>query len=322
MAPNDASLPLRCSVVLPSYGRPQALAGCLAALSRQSRRPDEVLVVAREGDQATLASLEAVPQGVPLRVLTIREPGLVAALNLALGEARGDIVSFIDDDTEPWPDWLERVERHFASQPRLGGLGGRDWLYANGVLRDGPARTVGRVQWFGRRIGNHHLGVGPAREVEILKGANMSFRRAAVEGLWFDRRLKGGDAEWCVEPGFAFAVRRRGWKIVYDPAVAVDHHHPANRLAADEEQSVARTYNRVFNETLVVLEYLPRYRRAAFVPWAFLVGTRDAPGLVQWIRFLLTGRTAATRRLRLAWRGRLDALRVFRPDGPTAEGRA
>lgn len=322
MAPNDPPLPLLCSVVIPSYGRPQALQGCLAALSRQSRRPDEVVVVAREGDQATRAVLEAVLDRLPLRVLTIREPGLVAALNLALAEARGDIVSFIDDDTEPWADWLERVERHFASQPRLGGLGGRDWLYADGVLRDGRARTVGRVQWFGRRIGNHHLGVGPPREVEILKGANMSYRRAAVQGLWFDRRLKGGDAEWCVEPGFVFATRRRGWKVVYDPAVAVDHHHPATRLATDQKRLVERTYNRVFNETLVLLEYLPPYRRAIFVPWAFVVGTRDAPGLVQWVRYLLTGSPAATPRLLLAWRARRDALRVFRPGRPAAEGGA
>jgi len=302
---------MRCSVIIPSYSRADTLRRCLAALARQTRPADEVLVVTREGDEATARVICEWARDLPLRGCLVRDPGLVAASNLGLAEAQGDILAFLDDDTEPWRDWLERIERHFVEQPTLGGLGGRDWLYADGVLREGPAKTVGRVQWHGRRVGNHHLGVGPAREVEILKGANMAYRRTAIAGLAFDRRLKGGDAEWCLEPPIGFAVRRRGWKVVYDPSVAVDHHHPAPRLALDSSLSTARTYNRVFNETLVLLEYLPAHRRAVFVVWSFLVGTWDAPGLAQWVRYLWGGRPAATQRLLMAWRARLDALRTY-----------
>jgi cellulose synthase/poly-beta-1,6-N-acetylglucosamine synthase-like glycosyltransferase len=308
---------MRCSVIIPTYARADTVRRCLAAVARQTRPADEVLVVMREGDQATAGVVCEWMRDLPLRAVLVRGPGLVAASNRGLEEAQGDILAFLDDDTEPWRDWLERIERHFLDHPALGALGGRDWLYADGVLREGPAKTVGRVQWHGRRVGNHHLGVGPAREVEILKGANMAYRRAAIGGLRFDRRLKGGDAEWCLEPAFGFAVLRRGWKIVYDPAVAVDHHHPAPRLALDSSLSTARTYNRVFNETLVLLEYLPAHRRAVFVVWSFLVGTWDAPGLAQWVRYLWGGRPAATRRLLMAWRGRLDALRSYDARGGT-----
>jgi cellulose synthase/poly-beta-1,6-N-acetylglucosamine synthase-like glycosyltransferase len=311
MARNNPMGSMRCSLIICSYARADTLRRCLAAVARQTRPADEVLVVRREGDEATAGAVCDWNRDLPLRAPVVREPGVVAASNLGLAEAQGDILAFLDDDTEPWGDWLERIERHFLDQPELGALGGRDWLYADGVLREGPAKSVGRVQWHGRRVGNHHLGVGPAREVEILKGANMAYRRAAIEGLRFDRRLKGGDAEWCFEPAFGFAVRRRGWKIVYDPAVAVDHHHPAPRVALDYSLSTARTYNRVFNETLVLLEYLPAHRRAVFVVWGFLVGTWDAPGLAQWVRYLLGGRPEATRRLLMAWRGRLDALRNY-----------
>jgi glycosyltransferase involved in cell wall biosynthesis len=322
MAPSKPVAPLRCSVIIPSYGRADALRRCLAAVARQTRRPDEVLVITREDDKATGAVVREAMAQLPLRSIDVREPGLVAASNLGLAAARGDIVAFTDDDTEPWSDWLRRIEDHFLTMPDLGALGGRDWLYADGVLRQGRARTIGRVQWYGRRVGNHHLGVGAAREVEIIKGANMAYRGAAVAGLQFDRRLKGGDAEWCLEPGFAFAVRRRGWRVVYDPAVAVDHHHPAPRLALDSALAVTRTYNRVFNETLVLLEYLPAHRRVVFVLWAFLVGTRDAPGLVQWFRFLWWRRPSATRRLLMAWRARLDALRDYHPGGYPQPGPA
>lgn len=45
------------------------------------------------------------------------------------------------------------------------------------------------VQWFGRVIGNHHLGTGGVREVDILKGVNMSFRQTAPGFLQFWRLL-------------------------------------------------------------------------------------------------------------------------------------
>jgi len=322
MAPSSPVSALRCSVIIPSYGRPEALRRCLSAIARQTRRPDEVLVITREEDKVTAAVVREAMADLPLRTVDVHEVGLVAASNLGLAEAQGDILAFTDDDTEPWVDWLGRIEEHFLTTPNLGALGGRDWLYANGVLRQGRARSIGRVQWYGRRIGNHHLGVGSPREVEIIKGANMAYRRAAIEGLQFDRRLKGADAEWCLEPGFAFAVGRRGWRVVYDPAVAVDHHHPAPRLAYDSALAVTRTYNRVFNETLVLLEYLPAPRRYVFVIWAFLVGHRDAPGLVQWVRYLWWGRPQATRRLLMAWRARLDAIRAYQPGGNPQPGRA
>ena len=43
---------------------------------------------------------------------------------------------------------------------------------ATGLLQDGPERQVGRVAWYGRCLSYHHLGTGPAREVDFLKGAD------------------------------------------------------------------------------------------------------------------------------------------------------
>jgi cellulose synthase/poly-beta-1,6-N-acetylglucosamine synthase-like glycosyltransferase len=193
----------------------------------------------------------------------------------------------------------------------LGALGGRDYLFADGRLLTGRAPVVGRVQWIGRPVGNHHLGVGGPREVDTLKGANMSFRREAVSGLRFDTRLKGGDAEWCMELGVVFGVRRRGWKVVYDPDVAVDHRHSAERMERDQRDALRKIYNHGYNETLAMLEYLPPLRRAAYLAWGFLVGTRELPGLAQGGRPLLWRRGRVPQRVIRAWRGRADAVRDF-----------
>src|SRR5687768_1419858 len=214
------------SVILPTYRRPAQLGRCLQALERQTRPPDEVIVIVRATDpESREVVLKASSGRLPVSALTIDQAGIVAAINYGLDHARGSIIALTDDDSEPWPDWLARIESHFARDPQLGALGGRDWLYADGRLHGGQAEVVGRICWHGQLIGNHHIGTGPPREVELLKGVNMSFRRSAIGDLRFDRRLKGGNAEWRVEVGFVLALRGRGWRVVYDPAVAVNHYH-------------------------------------------------------------------------------------------------
>lgn len=305
---------MRVSVLLPTFRRPQELRRCLDALATQTAPPHEVLLVVRPSDDATrdfLASYDR--RSLPIRVLPVTEPGLVAALNVGLAGFSGDVVAMTDDDAVPRADWVERIRAHFEKDPALGGLGGRDWMYNDGRLVTGSAKRVGRVSWFGRPVGNHHLGVGPAREVEILKGVNMSFRRAAVDGVRFDRRLKGSGTEMHNEWSVCIAVRRRGWKLVYDPGVVVDHYLAPRPTSEDRlHRSAEGVYEAVYNETLLLLEFLPPARRFAFLVWSWLMGTRLTPGLIQAVRAKLNGRSQVLRLLGAACRARAHAWRVYR----------
>ena len=227
------------SVVIPTYCRPKDLQHCLDALKKQARAPDEVLVVVRDNDAKTWAMLEDISLGhLTLRAVAVTTPGYAAALNAGLDATRGDIITFTDDDTAPRPDWLARIENHFQADPRVGRVGGRDWVREGDWVHDEARVVVGKVQWFGRMVDNHHLGVGRPREVDTLKGANMSFRRAAVEGIRFDERLRGTGAQPRADYAFCLVVKRAGWRLIYDPAVAVDH-YPAPRLGGIRESRLA-----------------------------------------------------------------------------------
>lgn len=304
----------RIAVIVPTFRRPRDLARCLAALAGQERPADQVVVVARHDDAASWEVLRS-PAGaaLPLTAVGVDTPGVVAALNAGLSRVDAELVAFTDDDAAPRTDWLRRIAEHFAADPRLGGLGGRDWIRQHGRLEDGAETVVGRLAWFGRYVGNHHLGMGPPREVDLLKGVNMSFRRAALEGLCFDVRLRGAGAQVGNELGVSLAVKRAGWTLLYDPDVAVDH-YPAARHDADQRNafSAEAVRNAAFNETLLLWEHLPRYRAVVFILWALTVGHRAAPGVVQWLRLLPRQRGIATRRFRAAASGRLDGWRAAR----------
>lgn len=278
----------KVSVLVPSFRRPRDLGRCLDALKAQRRRPDEVVVILRAGDVESQTVIdERRSDSALLRKVLVSEPGVVHALNSGLDAISGEIVAITDDDAAPRPDWLERTLHSFAQDRAVGGVGGRDWVHHGERVESGMHPVVGKLQWFGRSIGNHHLGSGTPREVDFLKGANMSFRREAIHALRFDTRLRGSGAQVHNDMAFSLAVRLRGWKVIYDPAAAVDH-YPGARFDEDQRGVIsALAYrNAAFNYALIVSEVLGPVRSCAFLLWAVAIGTRSAPGLIQVVRLL------------------------------------
>lgn len=305
---------MQVTVLVPTYRRPDDLARCLKALRQQSRLADEVLVTVRDNDAVTWEFLDGFDhENLPLKLLKVDSPGQVFALNTGLAAATGDIIAITDDDAAPHPDWLEKIEAHFQANPQVGGVGGRDWVHLDESTVDlSESQVVGKVQWFGRFIGNHHRGVGPAREVDILKGANMSYRHTAVEFIRFDDCLKGQGAQVRNDMAFSLAVRRAGWKMIYDPAVAVDH-YPAKRF--DEDQRNQFVYeawkNTVHNETLAMLNYLRNWQKFFFSLWLFLIGTCISVGILQVIRLTLRGDRFALKKYSASLQGQLLGWKTY-----------
>jgi GT2 family glycosyltransferase len=307
-------------VIVPSHARAVSLERCLLALAAQSRAPDEVVVALRAEDAESVRVVRALTPAFPasLRVAFTSEPGVVAAMNVALDACRADsdIIALTDDDTEPRVDWLARLVACFADLA-VGGAGGRDWQ----PFERGDHAVVGKVQWFGRTIGNHHLGAGPARDVDVLKGANCAYRAPLLRAVRFDTRLAGQGAQLFWELALCLPIRRAGWRLVYDPAIAVEHHvEPRN----DADQLHRGGFvagplsDATHNETLVLLEYLRGVGRASFMSWAVLVGTQHEPGLAQLPRLLLRGDANAFARWRTVLDGRLRGWRRWRAERASA----
>ncbi|PMB52321.1 glycosyl transferase family A [Fischerella thermalis CCMEE 5201] len=302
------------SVMIPTYRRPQDLARCLKALEQQTRKPEQVVVVVRDTDTESWSFLQDYhPQGFSLEAATVKVPGVVAAMNVGLDTARGDIIAITDDDAAPHPDWLARIEAHFLSDTCIGGVGGRDLVYVNNeLIYKGESKVVGKLQWYGRVIGDHHKGIGAAREVDVLKGVNMAYRRSAIAHLHFDERMLGTGAQVHFELAFSLALRSQGWKLIYDPLIAVDH-YPAQRFDEDQRNNFNHLAwkNAVHNETLALLEYLPPLRLVVFMLWATLVGTRTAFGLLQLLRFLPKEKTLAWQKWLASMQGRIQAWQTW-----------
>lgn len=281
--PKHAHNPTRISVIVATYGRPAEFERCLRSLATQHRLPNEVIAVLRAGDDASAAVIPQFTSTIPIAIHTITVAGMVQAHNLGLQSAHADIISFIDDDAEAHPDWLARIESHFTADPTVGGVGGRDIIFEDGVPLSATTTRVGIIQWFGRVIGAHHLGLGPARRVHTLKGVNMSWRATAIAGHLFDAQMRGNGAQVNAEMAFSLAVHSRGWHLLYDPAVLVNH-YPAKRAAHDHRshRSPQALADDAHNFYLALRRHLhPGPRKLAALLYARWIGTRFTPGILR-----------------------------------------
>ncbi len=309
--------PETIGVLVTTYRRPKDLIRCLQGLAKQTRLPDDVVVVAREDDRETLDAMREFDVApLQFRIVTVDQPGLVYARNAGCDACRTDVFCMTDDDAVPTPDWTRLILEHFRRDARLGGVGGRDRCFDGESFDDGRADIVGKVQWFGRVIGNHHLGYGAARYVDVLKGANMSYRAEAMAGVRVDTRLRGSGAQPAEDMNFSLSVKRAGWKLLYDPAVLVYHYVGRREEARYYSGVIPLTEvtgfrNFAFNKMIAMWDYMPPWQRAVFVAWSLLIGTGVSPGIVQAIRFTPRLGLGSWHRFAVEQQGKFAALRVL-----------
>jgi glycosyltransferase involved in cell wall biosynthesis/GT2 family glycosyltransferase len=289
------------SAVVATYRRPAHLKRCLEGLLAQTAPPIEIVVVRRPEDGETASVLAGLP--VPVREVLVEARGVVAALSTASRAARGSILAFTDDDAVPRPDWVERLTDRFSDRT-VGAVGGRDVLHNEERVLP-PTDDVGRVTRWGKVVGNHHRGAGRAREIHVLKAVNMAFRR---EALVFPSGLRGRGAQVNFEVAMCLAARSRGWRVLFDPAIAVDH-YPGPRFGADRRgrPEAAALRDAAYNEVAALLSLRPSlFRRRAL--YGLLVGNIGSPGLVRAAAGAARGESEAVRRLLPSLAGQAAAL--------------
>jgi hypothetical protein len=232
---------------------------------------------------------------------------VVDQTNLGVERCDCDVIVFTNDDAEPYPDWLARIEPYYAD-PTVGGVGGRDIIHRReGGVIDGPAERVGAITWFGRVYGNHHLSYPHVSDVDVLKGVNMSCRKTCYRPL--DSRLIPG-GRWHWELDLCLGIRATGMRLVFDPEIIVDHYHYHAARPDTANAGFVRAANH--NLTLCQVKHLRGGRRNAFLVYNVLWGDYPEMGLAVFLRtylgWLTHGDWRSVRLLPVSMGAKRDAL--------------
>ena len=196
------------SVVIPTLGRPEVLSSCLGALLKsEGHEADLEIVVVDDGPSSqTCAAVQLwvepfLARGIALRYEANQgRRGPAAARNRGWKAARGNLIAFTDDDTQPQPDWLREGLRAF---------------------REGVDAAWGRI-----------VMPIPANPTDYERDANALERAGFVTANCFCRRsvleqLGGFDEQfrlaWREDTDFYFRLLKSGARVVHVPSAVVLH---------------------------------------------------------------------------------------------------
>ena len=257
------SLPIACSVIIPSYRSAQTIGACLTALLRQDlAQPYEIIVVDSSPDETPALVGRDFPQARLIHRAQQTDPAL--ARNLGAEQAQGEVLAFIDSDCIASPDWLRRL--YTTLQQDYDGVGG--------AIANGNGDTL--VSWAGYMCEfRAFLPGGPAQDADNLTLGNVAYRRDVF-------RAVGGFPVGCFpqeDQVFHHALRRQGARIRYDPQIVVAHLHRFERSAfLSHQRRIGRANARVMRQLGLSGAWIARH------PWLAMLAL---PALIP-LRFVRT----------------------------------
>ena len=238
------------TVAICTRNRPAELEYCFGCLARQdvleSAVSVEVLVV-DDGDltETHRVQLQAIlPAWMDFRYYRKQRPGLFYSRIEAGEAARHDVILFIDDDTELFPDYLKRLAGHYAENQALVALGGVDqyirsslaWrLFTRCILFSSGKPGQLSLTGYGGAMVFWQRQTMPFPS-EFLSGCNMSYRRQVLTGIQPCHWMLG----YSLGEDLYLSQRAAGFGMVLvDPHLRVFHHQtPTSR---DRQDEVAQT---------------------------------------------------------------------------------
>lgn len=220
--------PPRVSVIVPTRDRADLLARCVAGVRERTAYPDLELIVVDNDSRSPDARvvLHALEHETNVRVL--RHAGrfnFAAICNRAATAARGDVLVFLNNDTDVIaPGWLAELAS-LASEPGNGCVGGL-LLYADGSVQHAGialgGHAVARNAFAGcarddARVQTH---LEDRRTVSAVSGACLAIRRQLYLELGgMDEKLPVAynDVDLCLAAGAA------GYRNLFTPFAELYH---------------------------------------------------------------------------------------------------
>lgn len=206
------------SVIVITYNRADLLEKCLQSVINQKQRPDyEIIVIDNCSTDRTQALINEKYSNQVRLIRNSERLGLAECKKLALSNARGDSIAFIDDDCEAGRDWLSTIRDSIQNYDSIGGP----------VL--GSVGTAFPRWW--RKSLNWLIGVNPSPSLSYLPlGSNVAFKKYVLEDTLTQTQAAANLLPYTEDNCRIRQVLRKGYTLGIVRQMCVYHRVPPERL--------------------------------------------------------------------------------------------
>lgn len=223
------------SIAICTYNRADLLQHTLNSLRQLNVSEQtcwEVLVINNRCTDHTEAVVQQHSNDLPIRHVREEEQGLSQARNRAIRESTGEVILFIDDDVLVDPEILNAYLEAACRWPSAGFFAGSVFPWYETEPKPALRKILDELAngaYLGVNQGDEERPFGPK---DSFRGANLAFRRTAIEGVWFnvafgrtDKDVVFGD-----ELDFCNRLMKEGHSGVCVPSAKLTHHVPTSRV--------------------------------------------------------------------------------------------
>jgi len=218
------------SVIIPTRDAPELLGRCLKSIFEKSSYP-KMEVILMDNETTDVEALWLMDQ-YPVRRIHFPNPfNFSRANNLGAQQAAGELLLFLNNDTEiVAEDWLQQL-LYYAEQPDVGAVGAL-LLYENrtvqhaGVVLGIRGTADHAMRGFPEYVDGYAGSLACAREVSAVTAACLMMRKSLFREIGgFNEHFFTAyqDVDLCLR------LRDRGLRIIYTPQAVVLHHEWASR---------------------------------------------------------------------------------------------
>lgn len=277
------------SVVICTYNRDRFIRSAIESLVHQDLEKAlyEVVVIDNRSTDGTAEIVQSVIRenpGTLIRYYFEENKGLSHARNRGFSEARGSIITYIDDDAEARPDFLRVLVDFFKEHPEAAGAGGK-------VIPKYP--DEGEPVWMSRYLYGFVAGQDHGEEMRLYDkkmkypaGCNMSYRKTVLEkagGFNTQLQFRSDDKD------INFRVRQYYREIWYLPQAVVHHNIDGERMSwenfkklylktGNEEKIRVTAEKGVLGACGKVIEYGVKFMASLLIGLKYLLAGTPAKG--------------------------------------------
>jgi len=233
------------SVIIPTYNRKDVLRKALQAYCSQSAR-QEILEIFVVDDGSTDGTELAVAQSnegspIPIRFFRQEHRGAAAARNLAIREARGDLVLFTDDDVVPSSTLVEEHAKWHRQNPDPGVavLGYITW---HPEVR--PTPFMKWLIWAGPLLNLRECARRKELGFEFFYTGNLSLKAVFLrKNGMFDEDFQ---SYGCEDLELGYRLTQKGLRLIYNPRAVGYHYKRMSFADACRRAELASAAEKVF----------------------------------------------------------------------------